>query len=514
MSSHAWTYICTFHTHSHPLTNTLYPLNNRSIPSFAAFFTSHCSQVERDLRDGKLRLPRLDGGGRHPSYPPSRHPNHWHSHSGPSPQGPGRYGPPRFSRYEPSYMRPGGEGPGQEPRGLRPSDAYPGPQAARYDPESVPRSMSHGQSALQQGLSHQPALIGGHGPAATIPSSLLPGSGVQPTTAATAIGSTASRVMTSSSIAASSPPPKHYGVEQVQWGVRVDEFQSLSPFSKYVHPAAALHLQQLWDSESNKLVSVLNETSWEQLAGLDAASSVTAINEVVEAMKTAPDDIGTINALFLRTAAKFPKRPDAPTAASIAGVSGASGAVPLGAPAPAGGYATGTSAQPPTAVAQPQSGMASMYATPQVPSTYPQPSAGSLQQPEIHNRYPPTEPQIRLPGPCGDLSPALQAAIDRLLGQWGGLLKLDHFDDRVVDALSRMREPVAVHALEEFGHNDPTQMRNPTAYLLGCLRKYERRSASEFPPNGSGMEGGRGRGGRGRGRGGRGRVATPRYEPY
>jgi hypothetical protein len=40
--------------------------------------------------------------------------------------------------------------------------------------------------------------------------------------------------------------------------VRVDEFHGLSPFAKYVHPAAALRLQQLWDS-GNKLVSLLDD---------------------------------------------------------------------------------------------------------------------------------------------------------------------------------------------------------------------------------------------------------------
>lgn len=51
---------------------------------------------------------------------------------------------------------------------------------------------------------------------------------------------------------------KHYGLEQLEWGVRVDEFHGLSPFAKYVHPAAALKLQQLWDA-GNKLVSLMDD---------------------------------------------------------------------------------------------------------------------------------------------------------------------------------------------------------------------------------------------------------------
>ena len=51
---------------------------------------------------------------------------------------------------------------------------------------------------------------------------------------------------------------EHFGLEQLEWGVRVDEFHSLSPFAKHVHPAAALKLQQLWDS-GNKHVSLLDD---------------------------------------------------------------------------------------------------------------------------------------------------------------------------------------------------------------------------------------------------------------
>ena len=39
---------------------------------------------------------------------------------------------------------------------------------------------------------------------------------------------------------------------------RIDEFHGLSPLAKYVHPAAALKLQELWDS-GNKLVSLLDD---------------------------------------------------------------------------------------------------------------------------------------------------------------------------------------------------------------------------------------------------------------
>lgn len=61
----------------------------------------------------------------------------------------------------------------------------------------------------------------------------------------------------------SGPPPgvppgwaagrRSFGSDQAAAGVRVSEFHSLSPFAAYVHPAAAIKLQQLWD-EGNELV--------------------------------------------------------------------------------------------------------------------------------------------------------------------------------------------------------------------------------------------------------------------
>ncbi len=45
---------------------------------------------------------------------------------------------------------------------------------------------------------------------------------------------------------------------QVQWGVRVDEFHELSTAAPYVHPAAALKLQHMWDA-GDRLLSLLDD---------------------------------------------------------------------------------------------------------------------------------------------------------------------------------------------------------------------------------------------------------------
>lgn len=263
-------------------------------------------------------------------------------------------------------------------------------------------------------------------------------------------------------------PAKHYALEQVQWGVRVDEFQALSAHAKFVHPAAALRLQQLWDLEQNKLVSVLDDHSWLLLAGLDAPNSVKAVNEVAERMKTAPDDLATINRIFVEVSSKYPRRDDAP-------------------PLP-------TSTLP--------HGMSS-YTNPVYDHRTTSASAHSVQ----------------LPGPAGQLPPRVQAKIDEILGnpKWYGNLTLDQFDDRVVGML-KVDERLALTVLADFDGSDPQRIRNPGAYLVGCLRNATNPAAR--PPHDTRGPGGRAGGPRGRGRhpdhrptyGGRG--GSQRYTPY
>lgn len=276
-------------------------------------------------------------------------------------------------------------------------------------------------------------------------------------------------IFTPSITPAQEAPAKHYALEQVQWGVRVDEFQALSPHAKYVHAAAALRLQQLWDVEQNKLVSVLDDNSWLLLAGLDAPNGVKVVNEVSERMKTVGDDLTTVNRIFVEVASKYPRREDAP---------------PL-----------------PTSMSyQPQALTASLLSSVQG-TTYTNP----VYDPR-GSAY--SQPQVSLPGPAGSLPPRIQSKIDEILGNpnWIGKFSLDSFDERLVDMLHR-DEQKAYQVLDEFNRSNPGKVRNPSAYLVGCVR-------NAFAATRPGPERGpRGRGGR-FGSGGRGRGPPPRYNPY
>lgn len=325
-------------------------------------------------------------------------------------------------------------------------------------------------------------------------------------------------------------PPKHYAIEQGQWGIRTDEFQNLSPFAKYVHPATALRLQQLWDVEQNKLVSLLNEASWESLAGLDAVNGVAAVNECADAMKTAGDDLITINGIFLRIALKYPKRVDAPTLATIALAAADAAAVAntaLPSLLPLIGGSGGQVPPPhlhqeqeqyvPGSVA-PAEGRGPYGGLP--PQQGYQPSGGP--PPPYGSGPPPSAappPRVQLPGQLGALPPIVQVEIDSILRRWGGLLKVEHFEGRPCDMMLAISEGAAVRALEDFGRNDPNSMRSPTAYLIGCLKKFGgerddggRSRGSKWAGRGGRDGGGRGRGGGKRGRGGR--SPPPSYAPY
>ncbi len=298
--------------------------------------------------------------------------------------------------------------------------------------------------------------------------------------------------------------------------------------------------------EQNKLVSVLNEASWESLAGLDAVNGLAAVNECYEAMKTAGDDLITINGIFLRIALKYPKRADAPTLATIAlaaaDAAAAASALPSSllpllsggggmpppqqqqqqqepyVPGPAPGAAGGGDGRGPYGALPPhQPGYQAPYS---INGNAPPPYGGPPHQ------FPPpatAAPTVQLPGPTGSLPPLIQAEIDSILRRWGGLLKLEHFEGRPCDMMHAIGEGNAMRALEEFGRNDPNSMRSPTAYLIGCLKKFSGDGGDAGGDDGGrprGRGGGRGDGrGRGRGGGGYGRGrdnrSPPRsYDPY
>jgi hypothetical protein len=475
--------------------------NLHGIRNMAAFFTSHQTQVERDLREGTLAPPRLgpgDAGGGGP--PPHYLQQQGGYHGGPPPpqqhgayvmppQGAG-YGAPPPQQQAYAYGAP----PYQQQQGGPPAGAYGAPP---------PGIMQQQQGPPPGALGMQQAPV------------------YAPMAAAAAAGGPAG-----------APPPKHFALEQVQWGVRVDEFQGLSPLAKFVHPAAALRLQQLWDVDQNKMVSVLNEASWEALAGLDAQGGVAAVEETAEGMKAAPDDLPTINSIFLRAASKFPRRADAPTLASLA--------APAAAAAPAAMMQAPYGAGPAMQGGAMPLMQAAPYGAPPQQAFYPPaaqqapllPQGGPFAGPPgaYGGGPPPMQmgppgggygggPLVSLPGPAGSLPQAVQVCIDRTLAQWGGMLTLDHFDAKCIEMLHRLGEGTALRALDEFGRNNPSQMRNITAYLIGCLRKYDKPDAGGGAPGGRGggfgpeRHGGRQGGDRFGGRGGGGGRGGPRGDP-
>lgn len=94
---------------------------------------------------------------------------------------------------------------------------------------------------------------------------------------------------------------KHnYGMEQMQMGVRVDEFHKLSSLATYVHPAPSLKLQQLWD-EGVRLVSVLDDGAWEALTQLRAPEALAVIEDVANKLQ-GPNNLRNINAFFMVSA--------------------------------------------------------------------------------------------------------------------------------------------------------------------------------------------------------------------
>lgn len=262
----------------------------------AAFFQTHLTSTERDLREGRVRLPAAPPGpppGRPmpggPQQQQQRLPMPPPSSSSVPPAG---CGGPRQSRFGPPVQGPGGGllPPQQQPQGaaydslsgaydpsdiqpphlqqqqqqvppygavLPPQQSPPPQYAQQFSPQQQPQQQQGlpplGQVDLQQlgGLLQSLAAQGPlqqqappHQQAPRQPQQLQQ----QPLAAAPVQPAVSPRAA----------PPSHFGLDQLEWGVRVDEFHGLSPFAKYVHPAAALKLQHLWDS-GNKLVSLMDD---------------------------------------------------------------------------------------------------------------------------------------------------------------------------------------------------------------------------------------------------------------
>jgi len=413
--------------------------NVADVRNMAAFFVSHMRDMDRGLESGRYSLDRVPGEGGGRDHHGRNH--HGRDHHGRDKKPVREHRNPHPDIYDPHYsyvptslraaQHAGGgfDGHNQLPAPFQhqhqPPPQQPPFQNQGYDPREQPYARGPPHQPQQSQQSHQPQ-----------------------------------------------PEPKHFALEQVQWGVRVDELNGLSDWAKYVHPAAALRMQQLWDQEENKLVSVLDDNSWLLLAGLDAPNSVRAVNETVERMKLSADDVLTVNRLFVEAASKYPRREDAPS--MVTSMPSALGAAPVvsnlppqsttygnplfenpnqparGGSAPYGG---GGYAQPPTALA---------YAAP--PTAYAVPTS-----------------QVFLPGPAGNLSPRLQNRIDAVMGnpKWLGRIVVDHFNEHVVNLMLQLDERTNMIVLDEFEREDSSKIRNPKAFLIGKIRQaLERRDGA------------------------------------
>ena len=426
--------------------------NVADVRNMAAFFVSHMRDMDRGLESGRYSLDRVPGEGDRGGRDHHGRDHHGRDRHGRDKKPVREHRNPHPDIYDPHYT--------YVPTSLRAAQGFDGHN-------QLPAPFQHQHQPPQQPPPQQPPFQNqGYDPREQPYARGAPHQPHQPHQP--------------------QPEPKHFALEQVQWGVRVDELNGLSDWAKYVHPAAALRMQQLWDQEENKLVSVLDDNSWLLLAGLDAPNSVRAVNETVERMKLSADDVLTVNRLFVEAASKYPRREDAPSMVTsmppsiplMPSMPSGPGAAPVvsnlppqsttygnplfenpnqparGGPAPYGG---GGYAQPPPALA---------YAAP--PTAYAAPPAVATSQ-------------VFLPGPAGNLSPRLQNRIDAVMGnpKWLGRIVVDHFNEHVVNLMLQLDERTNMIVLDEFEREDSSKIRNPKAFLIGKIRQaLERRDGA------------------------------------
>ncbi|KAK2078923.1 hypothetical protein QBZ16_002613 [Prototheca wickerhamii] len=295
---------------------------------------------------------------------------------------------------------------------------------------------------------------------------------------------------------------KHQGLEQLEWGVRVDEFHGLSPLAKYVHPAAALKLQQLWD-QGNRLVSLLDDSSWERLARLDTQAAVATVNEAAEALRTLPpDDLVAANAAFVTIASRFAGggRAGGPGA----GPGPAAAAVPAAAP-----YAPIAGATPPRRPRQAGRRRSPPYAYGSGPGpTAAGPHGAGL--PARPGPYKSAGPPIYTTGPVARLTPAVQRQLAEAVATSRGLLRPEHFNEGLVDMLLELGDSEASNFLGRLGARDLSQVRNMSGYIYGTLRRGEGMGGPPAGGAGPGMHAPRGM----PDFAGQRQLAGPRYRPY
>ena len=85
------------------------------------------------------------------------------------------------------------------------------------------------------------------------------------------------------------------------------ELHTCSDYAPYVHPYAALELQNLFDAGVG-LVDQMDGGAWQQLAAMRAGEAVDLVNEVGHAIQDPKQTIRNVNAFF--TAAAKKRAPD------------------------------------------------------------------------------------------------------------------------------------------------------------------------------------------------------------
>ncbi|KAJ9518742.1 hypothetical protein QJQ45_025989, partial [Haematococcus lacustris] len=253
----------------------------------------------------------------------------------------------------------------------------------------------------------------------------------------------------------------HRGADQLLAGVRVNEFHNLSSAAQYVPAPVALKLQTLWDS-GVKLVSMLDDRTWEDLADLPAPEGLAVIDEVAAAMEK-PQGLRNVNAFFASQARPFLDKIRGFTRTGLPGAvpprtgsreydSGGTGA---------GGYRGGSSTR---------GGYGRDAAG----------GAGSSQGFDPGRRdarsrgasNPPPVGATRGISAIHTLPESLQSKVRAMLDAPHTLLNAGHFDDGVCALLNRLPEHSALDVVEEIKGNDLANVRNIPAYLMGICKRH------------------------------------------
>ncbi|GAX81670.1 hypothetical protein CEUSTIGMA_g9098.t1 [Chlamydomonas eustigma] len=223
-----------------------------------------------------------------------------------------------------------------------------------------------------------------------------------------------------------------YGVQQAQLGVRTDEFHDLSKFAEFVSPSAAKKLQVLWD-QGNRLVSLLDDRSWELLADLPAPEALLVIEETSANISR----LKNVNAFFMEKAGDYlPRRirEALPSSRRVRDEPRASRMMPMRNASPS-------------------------------PVRHPSSSRRSGE-----SRY----DGHGIDRGIDALPPRLQERAIKAIVKHRPLLDEGMFDEGVVGYLKRLSLEESLDVFDELIHADLSSVRNMPAYLMGMIKRRKR----------------------------------------